>query len=157
MAIERWRPFGTLVERWDPAREMSDIQREMNRLFDGFFGRPLTAQTVERQWMPAMDVHETKDDLVVALEVPGVEEKDVDVSITGDVLTVRGERRPRPELKDERLHWMESVHGKFERMVTLPVRVQTDKVRATYHAGILEIRLPKAEEVKPKQVKINID
>lgn len=156
MAMERWRPFGALVERWEPMRNVTDIQGEVNRLFDSFFGRPATFSTGERMWAPAIDLWETKDELRVAVELPGVSEKDVTVSITGDMLTVKGERRVDSEVKDESYHRLERVYGKFERTVALPMPVQTDKVKATYRDGVLQIQLPKVEEVKPKQIKIDI-
>jgi HSP20 family protein len=155
MAMDRWRPFGT--ERWEPFRNMSDIQGEVNRLFDSFFGRPVggSAQT-GHQWAPVVDMYETKDDLVVTAELPAVREKDVNVSISGDLLTIRGERRFETELKDQNFLHVERAYGKFDRMVQLPLAVQADKVKATYRDGVLEIRLPKAEEIKPREIKIDI-
>jgi HSP20 family protein len=157
MAIERWRPFGGMVERWDPFR-VSDIQGEMNRLFDTFFGRPATATAPsgERMWAPAVDMWETKDNVVLSFEIPGVREKEVSVAITGDLLTVKGDRRFEREVKDESYHRLERVYGKFERSVQLPMAVQSDKVKALYRDGVLEVTLPKAEEVKPKEIKIDI-
>jgi HSP20 family protein len=156
MALERWRPFGTTVARWEPFREVSEIQQEMNRLFDSFFGRPTSVQAGERLWVPLADMWETRDDLYVAFEIPGVREKDVNVSITGDLLTVKGERKWDREVKEDSFHRLERVYGRFERSIPLPVPVQADKVKATYRDGVLEIRLPKAEEVKPKEIKIDI-
>ena len=101
MAVERWRPYGTAVERWDPFRNVGDIQGEVNRLFDSFFGRPASAPAGERMWAPLADMYETKDDLMVTFELPGLREKDVTVSITGDMLTVKGDRRFERDLKDE--------------------------------------------------------
>jgi HSP20 family protein len=155
MALERWRPFGGSVARWEPFRDVSDIQQEVNRLFDSFFGRP-AMQATERMWVPPVDMYETKDDLHVSFELPGVREKEVNVSITNDVLSVKGERKWDTEIKDEGYHRVERVYGKFERAVPLPMPVQADKVKATYRDGVLEIRLPKAEEVKPKEIKIDI-
>jgi HSP20 family protein len=154
MALERWRPFAA-VERWEPFRSVSDIQGEMNRLFDTFFGRPAVGG-MERTWAPPVDVYETKDDLVVSLEIPGVREKEINVSITGDVLTVKGERQFSHEVKDESFYRVERTYGKFERNIPLPMPVQADKVKASYREGVLEVRLPKAEEVKPKQIKVDI-
>ncbi|HEV8641194.1 MAG TPA: Hsp20/alpha crystallin family protein [Methylomirabilota bacterium] len=128
----------------------------MNRLFDNFFGRPSAVATAERVWLPLCDMYETKDDLHVTFELPGVREKEVSVAITGDVLTVKGERKWDRELKDENYHRLERVYGKFERAVPLPVPVQADKVKATYRDGVLEITLPKAEEAKPKEIKIDL-
>ncbi len=156
MPIERWGPFGLTLNRWEPFRGLSDIQTEMNRLFDNFFGCPIGLGVAERVWAPAMDMHETKDDLIVSFELPGVKENEIQVSITNDVLTIRGERAQQQELKDENYHRLEHWFGKFERSVVLPMPVQTDKVRATYRDGVLEINLPKAEAVKPKAIKIDV-
>ncbi len=156
MAMDRGRPFGTSVSRWEPFREMTDIQQEVNRLFDSFFGRPATLASGERMWMPLADMYETKDDLYVTFEIPGVSEKEISVSITGDVLTVKGERKWERTEKDEAFHRLERVYGKFERAVPLPTLVQGDKVKATYRDGILEIKLPKAEQIKPKEIKIEL-
>jgi len=154
MAIERWRPFVS-VDRWDPFRNMPDIQGEVNRLFDNFLGRPATGSQ-PRTWAPVLDIHETKDDLVLNFELPGVNDKDVSLSITGDLLTLKGERATNRDLKNESASHVERVHGKFERSVQLPMPVQADKVKATYRDGVLEVKLPKAEEVKPKEIKIDI-
>ena len=156
MAMERSRPFGGVISRWDPFRDLVEMQQEMNRVFDGFFGRPASAAAAERMWMPLCDMYETKDDLYVAFELPGVREKDVSVSISGDLLTLRGERKWERELKDENYHRLERVYGKFERSVPLPVPVEAEKVKATYRDGVLEIKLPKAEKVKPREIKIDI-
>ncbi len=156
MAIERWRPFGSTLDLWDPFRGLGDIQTEMNRLFDGFFGRLTSLGVSERVWAPAMDMYETKDDLVVTCELPGVEEKQVRVSITNDVPTIRGERAQQQQPKDQNYRRLERCYGKFERSLSLPMPVQTDKVKATYRGGVLEIKLPKAEAVKPKEIKIDI-
>jgi HSP20 family protein len=155
MAIDRWRPFAASLSRWEPSRDVTDIQQEMNRLFDSFFGRPMAA-TAERMWLPLCDMYETRDDLTVTFELPGVREKEVHISVTGDVLTLKGERKWEKEIEEESYHRLERVYGKFERSVPLPVPVQADKVTATYRDGVLEIKLPKAEEVKPKEIKIDV-
>ena len=155
MAMDRWRPFGT-VERWEPFRGVGDIQGEINRLFDSFVGRPGSMGGGERMWLPAVDVHETKDDIVLSFDIPGVSEKDVQVTVTGDLLTVKGERRFEREGTENSVHRVERVYGKFERSVQLPMAVSTDKVKATYRDGVLEIKLGKADEVKPRQIKIDL-
>jgi len=155
MTVERWRPFG--VERWEPFRNVTDIQGEVNRLFDSFFGRPMTTQAPgDRMWAPVVDMHETKDDIVLSFELPGVREKEVNLSITGDLLSVRGERKFAQESENQGYHRLERVYGKFERTVQLPMLVQSGKVKATYRDGVLEVRLPKADEVKPREIKIDI-
>lgn len=156
MAMERWRPYGTMLDRWEPFRNLGDIQGEMNRLFDNFFGRPATVTAGERMWAPLADMTEGKDEVVVSLELPGVREKDVSVSITGDILTVKGERRFERDLQEAGYHRLERVYGKFERSLPVPVSVQADKVKATYRDGVLEIHLPKVEAVKPKDIKIEM-
>src|SRR5262244_3063225 len=157
MAIERWRPFVS-IDKWEPFRGMSDIQGEVNRIFDPFRGRPSVsgAGSAVRMWAPVLDMHETKDDLVLNFELPGVTDKDVSLSITGDLLTLKGERATNRDLKNESVSHVERVYGKFERSVQLPMPVQADKVKATYRDGVLEVKLPKAEEVKPKEIKIDI-
>ena len=157
MAIDRWRPFVS-VERWDPFRNMSDIQGEVNRLFESFLGRPAVSGvgSAVRTWVPVLDMHETKDEVVLNFELPGISEKDVVLSITGDLLTLKGERTANREFKDENAYAAERVYGKFERNVQLPMPVEAGKVKATYRDGVLEVKLPKAEEVKPKAIKIDI-
>jgi HSP20 family protein len=157
MAIERWRPFVSM-ERWDPFRNMTDIQGEVDRLFDSFLGKPTTSAngSAVRSWAPVLDMRETKDDLVLSFELPGVSEKDVSLSITGDLLTVKGERTFNRDSKDEGVRHVERVYGKFERSVQLPMPVQPEKVKATYRDGVLEVTLPKVEEVKPKEIKIEV-
>lgn len=156
MAMDRWRPYGTVVERLEPFRNLNEIQGEVNRLFDSFFGRPATVAAGERMWAPLADMYETKDDVVVTFELPGVREKDVSVSITGDMLTVKGERGLERDAKEEGYYRRERVYGKFERSMPVPIPVQADKVKATYREGVLEIRLPKVEAVKPKEIKIDV-
>jgi HSP20 family protein len=155
MAMERWSPFGS-IEPWDPFRGLGDIQSEMNRLFDNAVGRPTAMAVAERMWLPTVDVRETKDDIVLCFDIPGVNEKDVHLSITGDLLAVKGERRFQREGSADSYHRVERVFGKFERSVQLPIAIQTDKVRATYRDGVLEVTLPKAEEVKPREIKIDL-
>ena len=159
MAMRIWRPFG-FAERWEPFRNLSDIQGEVNRLFETFAGRPAVGtMTSGRTWMPPVDMSETADDLVLTVEVPGISDKDVAVSITGDLLSIKGERRweqGEKESKDNTVLHVERVYGQFERMIQLPFPVQGDKVKATYRDGVLEVKLPKAEEVKPRTIKVDI-
>src|SRR4029077_10042310 len=142
MAMELLRPFVSF-ERWDPFRNMSDMQGEVNRLFDSFLGRP--AASVPRAWAPVLGIHETKDELVLNFELPGVTDKDVSLSITGDLLTLKGERAANRDVKDENVYRVERVYGKFERSVQLPMPVQADKVKATYRDGGLEWKIPMGE------------
>jgi HSP20 family protein len=154
MAIVRFRPFSQAV---DSFRDFGDMQAEVNRLFDNFLGRPTQPHAgMERVWAPAVDMYETKDALVVAAELPGLVEKDIHLSIVGDVLNVRGERHWNQEVKQENYYRGERWYGKFERSLPLPMPVQADKVTATYRDGVLTITLPKVEEIRPKEIKIDV-
>lgn len=151
MAMERWRPMGTLMER-DPFR---NIQGEVNRVFDSFFGSPTsTASRMDRMWMPVVDLYETQDNVVVELELPGVREKDIALSITGDVLTVKGERQFDEQRNSGNSLYIERAWGKFERSIRLPMPVDAGRVKATYRDGVLEVKLPKAEEVRSREIQI---
>jgi HSP20 family protein len=153
MALVRFRPFGQGV---DPFRDAAELQGEMNRLLEGFFGRPGQQAAMERVWAPAVDMYETKEELVVNAELPGLNEKDIQLSITGDVLTLRGERRLNQEVTQDSFYRGERWYGKFERSLPLPIPVQADKVKASYRDGVLSVRLPKVEEIKPKAIKIDV-
>jgi HSP20 family protein len=155
MAILKWRPVGQAVERWDPFGDVSDIETEMNRLFQGLFS-PRPASGPDRVWAPAVDMYETKDELVVAAELPGMSDKDIKLAINGDVLTLRGERVQAQEVKHEDAYRGERWYGKFERTLPLPIPVQADKVKAVYRDGVLTVTLPKVEEIKPKEIQIEV-
>jgi HSP20 family protein len=142
-----WRPFG----------ELSSLRREMDRLWENFFGeRPLTRMW-EREWAPSLDISETKDNFVVKAEVPGIDAKDIDISLTGDVLTIKGEKKQEREEKEEDYHLVERSYGSFYRSVRLPAEVESNKIKASYKNGILAITLPKSEKVKAKEVKIKVE
>ena len=145
MAIERWRP-------WDEIREMERRMDEMMR-------RPLTwwrVPTEELAWVPAVEVYEQEDKFMVRAELPGMKKEDIDISVLGDTLTIRGERKAKSEVRAEDYHRCELSYGKFSRSVALPAAVQAGKVEASYENGILEIMLPKAEEAKPKKIEIKV-
>ena len=145
--MDRWR-----IQRFDPFQDLTDTQAEIN----AYFGvRPRTAAP-ERAWAPPIDVYETRDDLVVTVELPGVREKDIHLSMAGDVLSLHGQRGIAAEAREENYHRIERWSGTFERHVQLPIPVQADKIRASYHDGVLEIRLPKLDEVKPREIKIEV-
>ena len=148
MAITRWRPF----------RDLVSIQDEMNRLFDDFFGRPITRREwTEKVWSPCVDMSETKDNIIINAEIPGMNKEDVKVSVQDNALTLSGERKQEKEEKNADYHRIEGSYGSFSRSFTLPTPVQPDKVKATYKDGILKITLPKTEEVKPKEVPISVE
>jgi HSP20 family protein len=116
----------------------------------------MSRDAVDRVWAPAIDIYETKDDLVVSAELPGVKEQDIHLSIVSDVLSLRGQRMADQQVRDEQYYRIERWSGSFERHIELPIPVQADRVRASYRDGVVEIRLPKVEEVKPREIKIEV-
>jgi len=131
---------------------MVSIQDEMNRVFDGFFGR--FPSRFDTEWSPNVDISETKDDFVVKAEVPGMEKEDVKITLQDNVLTLKGEKKQ--EKEDATCYRMERSYGSFVRSFSLPTVIRADKIKASYKDGILNITLPKAEEVKPKQIPIEV-
>ena len=153
MALQSWLP--RLRTQWNPFPEMQDLQREMNRLFNAFSGRTERAATLpEVGWTPAADIYETKDEMLAVLELPGVNQKEIDISLVGDTLTVRGERRREEHIEEENYHRVERSFGSFSRTLVLPSVLDPDRIKAFYKDGLLEIRLPKREEAKPKPIPI---
>jgi len=138
--------------RWEPAREMMTLREAMDHLFDDAFTRPLTLRD---GWSaPAIDMYQTDDEIVVKASLPGVKVDEVQINITGEILTLKGETRQVEEKKDKAWHMREQRWGAFERVVALPTEVVADKAKAEFENGILTITLPKAEEVKPKIINI---
>src|ERR671910_3839846 len=133
--------------RWDPIRELDSLQGDMNRLFDRFFeGR--APNGTARRWIPAMDLVETDDHLVLRGDLPGMTEDDIDIEIKDNVLTVSGERKSEHEEKGKGFHRVERSFGSFSRSLTLPQGVDTDEVAASFDNGVLEVKIPKPEESK---------
>jgi HSP20 family protein len=154
MALIRWKPR----RETGPFGELLGIQDEINRLFDTTLGRPLERMGLfEGEWAPAVDVLEDENRVVVKAELPGMTEKDIEVSILGDTLTIKGEKRKEEEKKEKHYHRMERTYGVFHRTVTLPSSVASDKTKASFKDGILEIEMPKKEEAKPKQIKVDVN
>lgn len=152
MALIRFRPFSGGL---DPSGDLTDIQTKMNRLFDSFLGQAAQSAMMERVWAPAVDMYETRNEVVISAELPGLNEKDIHLSITGDLLTIQGERQRNEDAKDGSHYRRERWFGKFERTLGLPMSVETGQVKATYRDGVLTVKLPKADEIKPKEIKID--
>jgi HSP20 family protein len=140
------------LTRWEPMREMMTLREAMDRLFDDAFTRPLDLSGVAAA--PAIDLYQTADEVVVKAALPGLKADDVQISVTGDMLTLRGEFKQENEKKDATWHIREQRYGAFERSVALPTDVQTDKAKADFENGILTVTLPKAETVKPKTITV---
>ena len=140
---------------WRPFREISRLRREMDRLWDDYFGPGRRAlKPMEMEFAPAVDVKETADQIVIKAEVPGIDAKDINISITGDVLTMKGEKKSEHEEKEENYHLVERSYGSFARSLVLPAAVNMDKIEAKYDKGVLTVTCPKKEEVKPKPIEI---
>lgn len=147
----------TLITRWDPFREMSTLQERMNRLFTDQLGAITHDEALTGNFVPPVDVYEDENSIQVRLEVPGIDEKDIDIRLENNVLTVRGERKFEKEEKEENFHRVERRYGTFTRSFTLPSTVNSEDVQADYDKGVLKIRLAKRAEAKPKQIKVNIN
>jgi HSP20 family protein len=135
--------------------EMDRLRNEMERLYDRFFDlRPFRRFTEEGEWMPSVDVSETAKEIIVNAEIPGVEAKDIDVNLDGNVLTIKGERKREHEEKEENFHRIERSYGSFFRTLSLPSEVDGEKIKATYKKGVLRITLPKTKKAAGKKIEI---
>lgn len=145
------------LTRWEPAREMITLREAMDRLFDDAFTRPFSLLR-EGGWSgvsaPAIDMFQTDNEVVVKATIPGFKADQVQINLTGDVLTLKGDVKQEDERTDQAWHIREHRFGAFERSVALPTTVKTDKAEAVFENGILTITLPKADEVKPKTINI---
>ena len=142
--------------RWNPLNEMSLLQNQMNRLFDTtLHGWPGDSNGTT-QWTPAADIYEAENELVVNLDLPGVDPKMVDIQVQNNVLTIRGERQFEDKQNKDNFHRVERSYGPFARSFTLSTAVDADKIRASYKSGVLSITLPKAEAAKPKRIQIAV-
>jgi HSP20 family protein len=141
-----------------PEKWISDLRREFDSLFDRFFREEWLAPetTGVSSFVPAFDVSETDEEFLVKAELPGVDPKNVEVNLTGNVLTIRGEKKQEREEKTESLHRVERSFGSFSRSFSLPSEVKVDKITATYKDGVLDLKLPKTEPSKKKTIKIDV-
>jgi HSP20 family protein len=144
--------------RWEPVRELNSLQNEMNRLFSTFFDTPTggNGTASARRWIPAMDLVETEDHYVLTADLPGLGQEDISLEFEGDVLTLSGERRSGHEERKEGYYRLERAAGSFSRSLTLPEGVDPDAVKATFDKGVLEVRIPKPEQRRPKKVAIQV-
>ena len=141
------------IVRWDPVREVDSLQSEVNRVFDAFFGNG-SGRGAGRRWIPAMDLVEAGDELVLRADLPGLDKDDVEIEVKDGVLTVSGERRAEHTEKSEGAYRVERSFGSFSRSLTLPKGVDAGRVAADFDKGVLEVRIPKPEETKPTRVEI---
>lgn len=146
------------ITRYNPVGELVSLRAAMDRLFEDSFVSPLTFRTLAlgegAGVSPQVDVHQTDDEIVVTAALPGMKSEDLDITITGQHLTLRGETAADDEIKREQYLFRERRYGSFSRSFELPVRVQGDQATASFTDGVLTLRIPKAEEVKPRQIQI---
>ena len=148
------------LTRWQPAGEFTKLRDQMDRMFEDWpriFGRRIDEEGLRGAWMPAVDIRETKDAFDVTAELPGIDAKDVDVSVQENTLTIRGERRREEVKENETVHRIEREYGVFERSFTLPRSADAEKIQAKYREGVLSLTVPKREEAKPKSLKISVE
>ncbi len=141
----------TLI-RWEPMREINALQREMNRLFDTITPTHLNGDYLG----PRVEMQETPEAVLLKVELPGIDIKDLDVQVTADAVSITGERKSESKTEEKGISRSEFYYGKFQRVIPLPTRIQNTDVKAEYKDGILHLNLPKAEEEKNKVVKVNL-
>ena len=144
----------TTLVRWDPFREMMQLQNAVDRLFEAELASTLPLWRQSAAWALPLDVIETDDEFIVKASIPGINPDELDISLVDNVLTIKGEIKAEEESEDVRYHLRERRFGMFQRSISLPVPVNADKVEATYENGVLILHIPKAEEVKPKHISI---
>jgi HSP20 family protein len=144
------------IVRWEPLRELGTLQNEMNRLFNTVFDTPTTGGNggTMRRWMPAMDLLETADHFVLRADLPGMNQEDVNIELEDSTLTISGERKTEHETKEEGYYRVERASGSFSRSLTLPKGIDPEAVTASFDRGVLEVRIPKPEQRKPRKISI---
>jgi len=147
----------TVLARWEPIRELASLQDRMNRLFNDSFSPVISQESLSAgSFVPPVDVYEDEQGIRLKMEVPGIDEKDIDIRMENNLLTVRGERKLESETKEENYHRIERRYGSFTRSFTLPNTVNPEEVKAGYSKGVLTIQLGKRAEARPKQIKVNL-
>ncbi len=144
------------IVKYNPFRELRAMQEQMNRLLDLAWNREPGEELREGIWQPPVDIFEDAESLIIKAELPGIEQKDIDVRIEDNTLTLRGERKQDQEVKKENYHRIERYYGSFQRSFSLPATIDQEKVKATCDKGVLTIILPKKEEIKPKQISVEV-
>jgi HSP20 family protein len=147
----------TVVTRWEPFRELSSLQNRVNRLFRESYGPEGREESlITSTFAPLVDVYEDAHQVSLKIEIPGIDEKDIDIQVENNTLTVQGERKFEKEEKEENFRRVERQYRSFTRTFTLPSTIDSERVQASYDKGILKVKLPKKAEAKPKQIKISI-
>ena len=144
------------ITKWDPFKDLMTLQDRMNRLFEDSIrgARESDGGLTSAAWSPAVDIFETENEVVLKAELPGVDQKSIDIHVENNTLTLRGERKLEKETKQENYHRIERAYGSFFRSFTLPGTIDQEKIHAGYQDGVLTVQMPKREETKPKQIKV---
>lgn len=145
------------ITRWQPFRELNSLQERMNRLFEDFLGERNQLEGPATGWAPAVDICEDSEKVVLKADLPGIDEKDISLDVDGNRLTLKGERRMEKETQEENYHRVERAYGQFVRSFTLPNTVDVENIKASFKNGVLEVSLPKKEEIKPKHISIAVE
>src|SRR5438046_1311545 len=144
------------LTRWEPFRGVISLQEQVNRLFNDAFERQGEESSLTA-WAPAVDIYETENELVVKADLPDVNPKDLDIRVENNILTIRGERKFENKVNEENYLRVERAYGSFSRSFSLANSVKSEAIKADYHNGVLTLSLPKREEAKPKQIKVNVE
>jgi len=144
------------ITRWDPLRNVSTLQEQVNRLFEDTFLRGRVEDSDITSWTPAVDIYEDGNQMVIKADLPDVDEKDIDIRVENNTLTIRGERKFEQKVEEENYLRVERAYGAFSRSFALPSSVNTDSINAEYKNGVLSVTLPKREESKPRQIKVAV-
>ena len=153
MTLVRWQPKGAM-RAWSPFREIDQLQGEMGGLFDWAFGRSGGSLLTESGWAPPIDVLQDEDAFRVQVDLPGMKKEEIEITLDDNTLTIRGEKKRESETKEDDYYRTERFDGTFSRSLVLPSATDANKIEATYRDGVLDVVIPKSEEAKPKQIKI---
>ena len=145
----------TTLSRWEPFRGASTLQEQVNRLFNDVLDRSSEESSLT-SWAPAVDIYETAQDLVVKADLPDVDAKDLDIRVENNILTIRGDRKFEKKVAEENYLRVERAYGAFSRSFSLANTVNSEAIKADYQDGVLTLTIPKREEAKPKQIKVNV-
>ena len=147
------------IVRWDPFRDVAQLQNRINRMFDESFGRSREFDDEDgvRAWRPPVDIYESTNGIVLAVELPGVDKEKVSVEVKDDVLTLKGERQPNPDINEDDYYRRERIFGPFKRAFTLHQNIQPELIKATFKDGVLEIEIPRPVKEQPKQITVNVE
>ena len=146
------------IVRWDPFRELSDLQDRVGRLFGEYYGRRGEDDVMRRgAWIPSVDIYDSgSHELVIKAELPDMRREDIDISVENNTLTISGEKKMEAGIREDQFHRVERAYGHFSRSFSLPATIDTEKVTAEYKNGVLTLRLPTREEAKPRQIQVKV-